>query len=320
MSLDKALGVERLLFATYAAAREVAQFDSAVDPAASPISAPSMPRSPAPAVPRRVLDIRETDVTAGDLQRVSPESWPEVAVYSHQLGATRNTWLHAASRVTVPNLLHQTRLIGDKRYVQLVRSLGLSGVLAGARHGSFAVLRKRNAGFWVAVTGLLAAELTALPAAFNGTLLLHPYVVDLALALGDHDSLEVLLGIIRRERPHARVGLHSNLAEAAANAVATLSARVDELSILSSPNAGEQLRRLKGWVGSSAVRLTAEVGPAPLEVHRLACCEPRRWAEGADAVLIAGLAEPVLFEQLAVSARRRWAAVFGSIPPPDSVW
>jgi NADH dehydrogenase len=320
MSLDKALGVERLLFATYAAAREVPQFDSAIDSVPSPVSAPSMPLSPSPVAPRRVLDIRELDVTAGDLQPVSPESWPEVAVYSHQLGATRNKWLHAASRVTVPNLLHQTRLIGDKRYVQLVRSLGPSGVLAGAQHGSFAVLRKRNAGFWVAVTGLLAAELTALPPAFNGTLLLHPYVVDLALALGDYDSLEVLLGIIRRERPHARVGLHSNLAEAAGNAVATLSAAVDELSILSSPNGGQVLRRLRAWLGSSEVRLTAEVGPAPLEVHRLACCEPTRWAEGPDAVMIAGLAEPAVFQQLAVSARRRWAAVFGTIPPPDSVW
>jgi predicted dehydrogenase/nucleoside-diphosphate-sugar epimerase len=327
MSLQRALGVERLLFAVYAAATEVREFAPVPWPPSGVLTTDGAPAPTAETTGsiRRVLDLRDLDVTATDIHAIPRCDWPEVVVFSNALGALHEAWPLNVTRVTMPNLLRQTRLIGDKRYLQLVQSLGPGGLVGGVRYGAAAALRKRNAGFWVAVTGLLAGELSALPHSFDGTVLLHPYVVDLALALDELRSLDTLLGIVRRERPRARVGLHSNLALAAANAIATLVEPVDELSVLASPNGQDgTLGRVRGWLetltATRLTRLTAEVGPAPLNVHRLASREPERWAQGADALLVGGMAEPLVYERISPAVRRRWAGSFGGTPLPEAAW
>jgi hypothetical protein len=68
------------------------------------------------------------------------------------------------------------------------------------------------------------------------------------------------------------------------------------------------------------VELTAEVGPAPLELHRLAFADPGRWMDGAEAVLIGALADQRLFTAVTRDAAEHWAGAFPGLPPPAVLW
>jgi len=128
MSLTKALGVERLLFKVYATAQMCR-------------------RSLASSVRQRQRIVMPSQ--AGGCERHKPERSTRVGSsrprpFLTDYAASRATngqklpyffkWSRrgrqglgsAATRVTMPNLLNHTRLIGDKRYLQLVRSIGPS--------------------------------------------------------------------------------------------------------------------------------------------------------------------------------------------------
>src|SRR5262249_23544509 len=139
-------------------------------------------------------------------------------------------------RVTVPEFARQARLLAAGRALDLIRDLGGSGAVRATRAAVPAGLRERGATFWVAAEALLAASLAGLPADFRGALLLHPYVVDLALALDRPDRVARLLAACRAHAPHARVGVHSNLAADVAR-LDVVGATPDVVHVLSSPSA-----------------------------------------------------------------------------------
>jgi hypothetical protein len=169
---------------------------------------------------------------------------------------------------------------------------------------------------------LLVAGLHQVPAEFRGTLLLHGYMTDLALSLRRLDMLERMLGICRRARPRARIGLHTNMAAETLNALAMLDVSVDEVSVLSSPHAlnmASLLAAMRLAGGHSGRRLTTEVGVAPALVHRVAAEAPEHWAHGADAVLVGAAAEPAIFRQRRQEIGRDWAEAFPGLDLVDEV-
>lgn len=309
MTLTRALGIERLLFSVYAAAEPVERFDVG---------------------PEEPEEVRQDGVTPGkarricDLREVQPEpepgDWDGALVYTDGIAAASG-W--SDLRVTVPNFLRQTRWINEKRYLDVLRSFGPAGVIRAGLVATPAVAKERGVGFWAAAGALLAGDLARVPAGFTGTLLLHPYLSDLALALDRLDRLEALLGILRRQRPRARVGLHSNLWRDAVNAAALLRTPPDALSLLASPT-GSTLAQVRAALDLDpslrGLELTAEVGPAPLRVHRLARAEPERWTGGDGAVLIGGLADERLFASAERGVAARWEKAFAGTAPPAAFW
>jgi hypothetical protein len=316
MTLSRALGIERLLFSVYAAAEPVDRFDSG---AGEPDVAPAPQDAAAPGTSRRICDLRE--VEPGRLAELEPGGgWDGALVYTDGLAATAG-W--SDLRVTVPNFLRQTRLINEKRYLDVLRSFGPRGVVRAGLVAMPAVARDRGVGFWAAAGALLAGDLARVPAGFAGTLLLHPYLSDLALALDQLERLETLLGILRRHRPRARIGLHSNLWRDAVNASALLKRPPDALSLLASPT-GRTLAAARAALdldpSLGGLELTAEVGPAPLRVHRLARADPERWTGGAGAVLVGGLADDRLFAATEKGMAARWERAFAGTALPTFLW
>jgi len=169
----------------------------------------------------------------------------------------------------------------------------------------------------------LGADLARLPRHFCGTILLHPYLVDLALTLGLLDQLDSLLGLIRRQHPQARLGIHTNLVTAAANAFPALHNIPDDLSGLVSPNVNPMATASvwsKATPRGGGCRMTAEVGPGPLAVHRIARHSPAKWATDAHFVLIHGAADESLSRAARSDLRAGWTKVFPGLEDLDILW
>src|SRR5262249_24019319 len=133
-------------------------------------------------------------------------------------------------------------------------------------------------------------------------------------------ALERMLVRLRRARPRARVGFHTNLASEALNALWLMEAPVDEISVLTSPGAAHlpaALAEMRRIPGRGRLRLTAEVGLAPAVVHRLAFDAPRAWAHSADAVLLAPSADSRLTLRWRAELAERWARVFPGLTLPE---
>jgi len=181
------------------------------------------------------------------------------------------------------------------------------------------VLRERGATFWAAAEALLGASLAAIHSSFRGTLLIHPYLTDLAFGVERPDRVARLIEACRRHSPQARVGVHSNLAADVAR-LDVVGARLDAIHVLSSPNALGVPRAIcllrSLWPSAEIV---AEVGPACASIQRAAANEPARWLHGADAVLVGASA----CEEIAPRARERraraWDEAFPGLPMPAAL-
>jgi nucleoside-diphosphate-sugar epimerase/predicted dehydrogenase len=326
MTLSRALKIERLLYSIYTAAEEVGRFDSGLVQGAAPAQeeTPVPPRDlAARGQGRRICDLREVEPELLAEIDLAGGGWDGALVYTDALAAAARRIDPRELRVTVPNFLRQTRWINEKRYLDVLRSFGPSGVARAALAATPAVARERGVGFWAAAGALLAGDLARVPRSFPGTLLLHPYLADLALALDRLDRLQALLDILRRQRPRARTGLHSNLWRDAINAAALLERPPQALSLLASPT-GRTLAGARTALdldpSLQALELTAEVGPAPLQVHRLAHGDPERWTGGAGAVLIGGLADDRIFAAATRDIAARWERAFAGTAPPVGLW
>jgi len=327
MTLSRALKIEQLLSSIYAAAEQVDRFDPALVQGAAPaaVEAPAAPvrDSPGRGEARRICDLREVEPELLAELDLAGGGWDGGLVHTGALAAAARRIDARDLRVTVPNFLQQTRWINEKRYLDVLRSFGPMGVVRAGLVATPAVARERGVGFWAAAGALLAGDLARVPARFEGTLLLHPYLADLALALDRLDRLEALLGILRRRQPRARIGLHSNLWRDAVNAAALLERPPEALSLLASPS-GRTLAGARAALeldpSLHGIELTAEVGPAPLPVHRLAHGEPERWTGGTGAVLISGFADSRLFAAAARGRAARWEQAFAGTAPPEGLW
>jgi NADH dehydrogenase len=332
MSVTEAVGIERLLFKIYEASREVTAFteaDAAPQPAAQRVPEPAaitiQQARPIPAV-KRVLDLRDlsTPRVHEYLQTERTESlWNEYLLNPDQVKGVPQDWRRDERlRVTVPDFLTQSRLLSNGRYIEVLKQMRLKGFVSAAQAATSVLLSERGPTFWVAAMGLLGAGLSSVPARFRGTLLLHGYLSDFALALRRLDVLEQMLATCRRLRPDARVGFHTNMAVEALNALHLLDVPVDEVSILTSPSSpgmAAVFGAVRRSAGPGGMTLTAEVGLAPSVVHRLALHTPERWAFGADAVLIGVAADPTLNGLRRSEVDQDWARAFPGLALPEGV-
>ncbi|MBI3940494.1 MAG: NAD-dependent epimerase/dehydratase family protein [Acidobacteria bacterium] len=329
LNLTGAIGLERLLFRAYQACRAVENFsqepsDGKPAIASSPNLAGELSAANGTTRPRCVLDLRDLapDLAAAYLRnRDTGSKWDEYQVLPTQIRRLPRGMNDAPRlRVTVPDFLHQSRLLAAGRYGEVVRQMRLGGIAGAARIALPLLASERAATFWVAAMGLLGAALDAVPVKFSGTLLIHVYLADLALSLRRLDMLGKMVAACRRRRPRARVGFHTNMAAEASNALWLLDTPVDEVSVLTSPRAqglSSILADMRGAGKRRAIGLTAEVGLAPPVVHRAARLAPHRWAWGAEAVLLGIWADPLLAEQSRKEAARQWQRVFPGLSLPE---
>ena len=204
--------------------------------------------------------------------------------------------------------------------MQLLGQMGIKGVVSAGLAALPAVISEHGVKFWVAVVGLLAAGVARVPTSYTGSLLLHGYLTDLALALDRKDVLERMLNTCRRLCPRARIGFHTNLAAEAANILPLLDAKVDEISVLTSPQ-GRGLDRnmdLLRQAQEPPPSLTAEVGLAPALIQRLAASSPQAWARGADAILLAASADEELGEIVRAEKEQAWSEVLPGLAMPEA--
>jgi nucleoside-diphosphate-sugar epimerase/predicted dehydrogenase len=319
MDVPKAAAIERLLFGIYGAAKEVQVLEEAAE---RPVGVSAEPRiaeraSSTLAEPRRILDLRGLDggvVSRFAAREERRKGWDGFDVYPAQLHAT---WAVPGLTVTVPDFLTQGRLLSLGRRLEVVKSLGLGGGLGAMSAALPQALRDRSATFWVGALGLLGGGLSAIPKAFEGTILLHPALVDLALALRRHDMLDRMLQLCASHKM-ATIGFHTNLASEAVDALPLMEADLGAVSVLMSPNDGgdDVIARVRSLV--ARVRIIAEVGQAPPVVQRAAASAPRSWAHGADAVLVGASADASLRSEIASERGHEWARAFpGTSIPGD---
>jgi predicted dehydrogenase/nucleoside-diphosphate-sugar epimerase len=328
MNLHEAVGLERLMFKAYEISHKVKAFTAnfAIN---TPCSCPP-PRLSEPADAEmqrgvsRILDLR--DLPASQVNEfleavVNRADWDEYLVTPAQIKLLSSRWQRSQLvRVTVPDFLNQSRLLSNGHYGEVIKQMGFGGVTAAFRVATPLLASERSPNFWVAAMGLLAAGLYAVPPEFPGTILLHGYLTDFALSLGKLDLLEKMLSTCRKIRPQARVGFHSNMAAEASNTLRLLDVPVDEVSVLTSPNAAgmaatiESIRQV-----TTRGSVTAEVGLGPPVLHRIAFADPKRWACGADAVLIGIAADSLLAKQQRLEVEQEWAKVFPGLRLPEGV-
>ncbi len=331
-NLTEAIQLERLIFKVYDVSREVEAFTASNHlgepfPAAPlRLSKGSLPSKGAPTMIRRALDLRDlspAQACAYLCGSGSGSGWDEYLLTPTQMKALPGSSRPSERlRVTVPDFLNEARLLSTRRYGEILKRMSLGGIMVAARAATPLLIKERAPTFWVAAMGLLGAGLESMPTEFQGTILLHGYLTDLALSLRRLDVLGKMLIMCRRIRPQARVGFHTNIATEALNALHLLDAPIDELSVSTSPHAVDMaaifgaMRRVGAQRG---LRLTAEVGLAPSIVHREALNDPQRWAFGADAVLIGIGADPVLAGLRQREVEREWSKVFPGLSLPEGV-
>jgi hypothetical protein len=307
MNVEQAIRIEQLLFDAYDAAKSVERF--------SPASEAVVPELPAAAASKvkRLLDLRElSPATVARFFSGPTPAWDEYLLSTAQLAVAPAGRL----RVTVPDFLQQSRRLMAGRYGEVVRHLGVAGVISAGRAALPVAVKARGVSFWAAALGLLAGDLERLPAGFDGTVLVHGYLADLALALDRVEMLEKMLRLCRRARPGALVGFHTNLAAEADNALPQMDVGVDEVSVLSSPR-GRQLDEVVRSLRESA-SVTVEVGPAPALVHQLAARRPQDWLHGADAVMLGPAAEERLVADLRRERAEAWSVAFAGMEWPEA--
>jgi hypothetical protein len=222
----------------------------------------------------------------------------------------------------MPDFLYLARLLSTGEYWAVLKLMGWRGLLRAGLALPPVALRERGATFWVAAVGLLAAGLQSTGADFSGTLLLHPYLTDFALSLRRLDLLDHMLKICRRMRAGGRVGFHTNMPAEALNALWQLETRVDEVSVLSSPQAVNMetiFKEMRQAGGHPDFKITAEVGLAPFIVHQTAFDGPQGWACGADAILIGPGADATLAAQRKLEIEQEWARAFPGLMMPQGV-
>ncbi len=331
VTLEGALRIERRLHALYETARPVDRFERAqegvvsaqrgIARAGSPADLPgaALPASEGPPrTGRLVLDLRgrPADAIRAALADPSPSAGP-VELDARDLGLLPSGVDAANVRVMIPDFLRHVRRIGERRYAEVLREIGIGGAPAAALAALRGAAGERGVGFWTAASALVAGELGRIPRAFTGIVLLHPYLVDLAVALDRLDRLEPLIRAVARRH---RVGLHSNLARETANALALLDPAPELLSVLVSPNK-TALPEIRSWLAReprlAGIHLTAEVGPAPVGLHRKVATDPAPWLPGADSVLVSGLTNAGVWTAARAAFEREWGRAFPGLDPVD---
>jgi predicted dehydrogenase len=330
MNVKRAVQLERLLFKIYDGTREVRTL-AASNPDRLDVDRlqhdqdtqiPSGTTSDA----RRILDLRDLSADAARSYLAQAAETPATVWRGYLLtpdqmrGLPRHHLSQLALGVTAPDFLSQSRLLATGRYVQVLKQMGLRGIVNAGVAALPSVAKGKGATFWVAAVGLLAASLRSIPAGFDGNILIHTYLADIALSLRRLDMLDRLVGMCRRAHPKARVGFHTNLASEALNALWMLETSVDVVSVLTSPHAlhmDAMVRGMREAAQNREITVIAEVGLAPDVVHRAAFKAPQTWTFGADGILLGLAAEPSLADRRRVELAKSWGDAFPGLSLPE---
>jgi hypothetical protein len=322
-SADHAVEIERQLFSMYEHARFASAFTLGTDGGGgSAVATAQQGRTAAPSARKGlILDARSAAVLGTPPEDLAwSRDWDGVEVDTSGLRHALRHIDEPLLRVTVPNFLPSARLLSERRYADVVRAMGLNGFLRAGVQTAAALPREKGLTFWAGAIALVTAELAQIPRTFRGVVLLHPYVADLAIALERYEQLENLLGILSARC--GRIGLHSNLGVLAANALCLLTVTPQVLSLLASPRSSHVIsgirRNLDAVDRLRGIHLTAEVGPAPVFVHR-AAADASAASVGADSTLLSALVDDHVFAAARVSMRTRWRIAFPGVELPSIV-
>jgi predicted dehydrogenase/nucleoside-diphosphate-sugar epimerase len=329
--LGRTIELERLLFEAYENSHETKSFEPINIETAAASSREHFKltpkHSPSTSAPERitgVLDLREVltrDIDVFFSNPVSKSNWTDYLVLPGQYKTLKSNSLADQNvRVTVPDFFNQSRALAVGQYLDVLKDMGVGGMIMAARLGTPMLLRERAPNFWVAAVGLVASGLNALPPEFEGTILLHVYITDLAMTLRRFDVLENVLSTIRRIRPRARVGIHTNLGVEAQRLLRNMTRPIDDVSILTSPGARDVDEVFSSMrTRAPEIRITADVGLAPNIVHQAASENRSAWTHGADALTLGPAAEPLLSQRSREDRERAWARVFPGTNAPAGV-
>jgi nucleoside-diphosphate-sugar epimerase/predicted dehydrogenase len=312
MNVHEAIKIEETLFKVYAESKAVSSFEVALPTTASIGKPFGSPPTATPA--KRFLDLRElSNETVDEYLATTPTRWDGFEITSSQLRETSARILPSDRlRVTVPDFLAQSRLLMSSNYVEVLKRMGASGVVRAGITTFPMITKARTVTFWTAAMGLLAGDLAHIPREFAGTLLLHGYLADLALALRQTKAFQKMLSLCGRLRPRARVGFHTNLASEADATLPLIDARIQEISVLTSPS-GLQLRQIMESLAhhaDSSLAVTAEVGPGPALLHQMAANASEQWTHGAEGILLGPMADGSLAKMVTREKTQAWRDAF----------
>ena len=126
-----------------------------------------------------------------------------------------------------------------------------------------------------------------------------------------------MITLCRKAHPGAR-GRHPPGRRGGRRPFPDISVDTTQVSVLTSPNTpGDgSVDDIRG-AASVLIGVVAEVGPAPMPVHRTAAGAPNAWAHGADAVLIGAVADEFLRPRILENRKREWDLVFPGLPMPQ---
>jgi nucleoside-diphosphate-sugar epimerase/predicted dehydrogenase len=324
MNIDRAIDIENVLFEIYEHSQEVERFsEQAFHSVDNQTSFPDSTTSITEKV-NRILDLREISidrVTNFVNSKETKAVWNEYVVNPEQAKSLLNKSMNWNQlRVTVPDFLNQARMLSGGRYQDVLKQMGVKGVVSATSAALPLLFKEHGPTFWVAAMGLLGSSLKSIPKGFSGTLLLHGYLTDVALSLNRHDILDKMIALCRKRHPRARVGIHTNMLIEVSHALKVLKNKINDISVLSSPNAYNMEKHLENIRNSSDnIRITVEVGIAPALIHQLAYKEPSQWLHGTSDLVIGIEGEPSLYNQLREEREFEWNRVFPGLSYPHEV-
>lgn len=296
MSLEEGAAVERLLHELYARSAEARRFSGSYgEPADEPESVPAT--SPGAASVPLVHDLRRLEPT--ELPSPAAGTPPDVAGYLTFASQSRR-WTElgvpgAMQTLVVPDFLRYARLLGQGQAVELLKTLGWRGASALSWQAPKSVLSQRGPTFWAAAESLVAADLAYVPRKFAGTLVLHHFLTDLAVALDQTKRLERLLRQIAARHRQAAVGVQTSILPDTLSALTYVRRPLAVVHFLSSPD-NEHLRRAlalhRTLDGFAACRFVAEVGAVPGVLAAAAESRPHDWLNGAEALAVEPQSSP----------------------------
>lgn len=323
MDLEGGVAVEEVLHDIYAKSPFQAEaFSSIPTPGIDPVAEPSITGTHA-VEPILTLDVRRFDprqLQGDPTADVDPSTgWLTYAPASRHW--TERGVPQASQTLVLPDFLRYGRMLGGGQMVDFLKTIGPGGTLSMGFQGPKSVLRKRGVTFWAAVECLVAADLAQVPRNFDGTLLLHHFVNDLAVALDLTNQLGDLLAQLANGRSNARVGVQTSILPDALSALIYARRPLASIHFLTSPDNAHLQRALddaRALEGFAQCRFVAELGAVPGALAAAARRSPEPWLNGAEALSV----EPGGSELWETVRRKRfdalWRYAFPGIDAPRS--
>jgi hypothetical protein len=318
----------------YEASKETRRFTEGNEIPVSPISEPPVPRlgrsrrafAGETGRPGRVLDVRQVNIGSRTRQAIRDidQRWDGFQVAAPQVAALMDAGVDtAAMTVVVPDFMNYARQINSGHAARFVRNLGVRSVFSMGMRAMRSAAADRGVTFWTVARSLLAADLASLPWDFDGTILLHSFLVDLGVALDRPDRIGPMLSQVRAKASHASLGIQTNILRDALNLLVYLETPVQSIHFLSSPgcaHAGRAVEQLRASRRFGGTHLGAEVGSVPSALFAEIMDRHGDWLQGADTVVVDALCDPRLAGLRRKRLEKAWKEAFpGTLLPSTAL-